>query len=485
MKRIGLVRMVYELEFELKVNFHFESSKVKNISSKEYAKLFPLDNDEYFDDKESRTLFGTVIPETKKRNSNFGYLIIESTFDLEEYDSLLEGSANIRPQLLVIHGLLTFLTKHIFVSFQSFSSTHFLVKKHISATLNSIKLKSDKIEYTEDLKIILGTIANSSYEKKVLIYTLFERWRKALYLELESEESYIHLDESVLAYIHILEVLSDEYKGIIKKKVKDRKILLINEIIECIRNAESPNVKQISKLLTEINDNQVTLKSKVSQMLIELNLDCLKSQNIVNRFVLHRNAIAHGRKDIYQDKVVYPLRPFFSLIKDIDENLEAIKILSAKTISNYFGLYAWEEEWDFLLFSELTPFTEVEEFVNNKEYETITPKDFMNGKVQGINPWTINRYYIKNKIKYSELEKILRNTFLNVNINKENCRILFDTAISLADSTIKELSEKAKLIVQKVDQNNWYFQSNLRDVLKDFEYYGKPLIWYGEYLTFR
>ena len=220
-------------------------------------------------------------------------------------------------------------------------------------------------------------------------------------------------------------------------------------------------------------------------MLSDLDLYNPKSKEIVLRFIEHRNSIAHGRKNIYQDKVVYPLKPFFSLIKDIDENLESIKILSAKTISNYLGLNAWDEEWDFLMLTEFTPFNIVKDFIDNQKYVTLSNEDFLNGTIDGIMPFTIAYYYLKGKISFLELEQTLKNIFSTSKITKENCRALFGASVSLADSSIEDLADKARQIVQKVDKNRWGYYSNIRDVIKDYEYHGLTLKWFEDWLTIR
>jgi hypothetical protein len=220
-------------------------------------------------------------------------------------------------------------------------------------------------------------------------------------------------------------------------------------------------------------------------MLSDLDLYNAKSKEIVLRFTEHRNSIAHGRRDIYQDKVVYPLKPFFSLIKDIDENLESIKILSAKTLSNYLGLNAWEEEWNFLMFTEFTPINIIKDFIGSEKYISVTNFDFLYGKVDGIMPFTILYYYLKGKISYLELEQTLRNIFLTSKINKENCKALFDASLPLADSSIQDLADKARQIIKNVDKNRWEYYSNIRDLIKDYEYHGLTLKWFEEWLIIK
>ncbi|RYX84979.1 hypothetical protein EON73_03060, partial [bacterium] len=347
MTKIGVARIVYELDFKLNTDFTFETSRVYTVSDVEFKILFPKEG--VLPEK----LSGIAIAEEK--SCPYGYLIIDSTFNLEPYDSLLEGSAKIRPQLLVIHGILTFLTNKVFITFQGFPRVQSIVEQHIKVNSDQKKLIVNRNNRKNDLEKILTEINNSNQEKRTLIFTLFERWRKALHFEEESEDSFLYFDESVLAYIHVLEVLADEYTKELSAEIKRRKKDLINEILSCTGDSGDKNIKKIGTLLNQLNSNQVTLKSKIIQMLKEFGLYSLKSDAIISRFIAHRNSIAHGRKNLYQDKVVFPLKPFFSFIKDIDENTETIKVLSARTISSYLGLNAWDAEWKSVLLNELSP----------------------------------------------------------------------------------------------------------------------------------
>jgi predicted transcriptional regulator len=359
-----------------------------------------------------------------------------------------------------------------------------MVREHITSANQAHLLSAEGVNHESDLNKILSAISTATHEKKVLIFTLFERWRKALYLEIESDESYIHLDEATLAYIHILEVLSDEYKQNLDIKIKEKRKELVTEILECA-NSENKGLRKITSLLNQINLNQITLKSKVIQMLQDLGLYDLKTDAIIVRFIGHRNSIAHGRKDIYQDKVVYPLKPFFSLIKDIDEDIEVIKILSACTISKYLELNAWTAEWEEIHFIEFTPLSTVMDFIDNQTYSMISNEDFINGKVEGIIPLTLSHYYLKSKISFSILEKALMSVLVTIDLNEDTCRSLFDAAVSLSDSLIDTLAEKCQQIIQAVHSNQWGYYSNIRDILKDYEYHGKKLNWFSEWLTER
>lgn len=70
--------MAYKLEFKLTANFTFQTSHVYTVSNKVYSGLFP--KSEPLPDE----IFGIKIPKEKEEEeSQFGHLIIDSTFDLE------------------------------------------------------------------------------------------------------------------------------------------------------------------------------------------------------------------------------------------------------------------------------------------------------------------------------------------------------------------------------------------------------------------
>lgn len=478
MSTIGFSRMAYEIDFKLSVNFTFQTSHIYTVSAKQFKNLF---SDEEQDDL-SDEVSGIKIPPRKERNSEYGYLIIDTTFDLEGYDSLLQGAAKKRPDLLIIQGILSFLTGQVFISFQNFSSQFNVVRYHIRAALKNIKLVVNKKIISTDLHLLLGQINKADVEKKILIFTMLERWRKALYFEVESEDNYLYTDEATLAYVHVLEVLSDEFKKSLGINIKNERKKLVLQILNCSKSSQSKNIKMLNGFLNQLNQNQVTLRSKLLNMMKELNINDLKTEAIVLRYIEHRNAIAHGRKNLYQDKLVFPLKPFFSFIKDINENLESIKILSAKCISSFLGLKVWNREWQMTLFMEPTPIAIVQNFLKTEKYKALSAKEFMNGAIDGITPETLIYYYSYKKIHFADLEVNLTNVILMSKPNKKNCQILFNVAAVLSDSQIMPIANKCKELIRTTYKNKWYLYSNIRDILKEFEYYDLKLKWFGEWL---
>jgi hypothetical protein len=467
----AILRRFYPLNFPLKANFRFRTSRVYTITKKEFK--------EY----ENRKRHPEEEPyEDEIRKNSLGCLVIESISMLKPYDALYEMAADLRPQLLIIYGILSFLTDEVFDPTQCFNNESFVTGEDVVLDTPKPLLSKEGENYSKDLEKILDLIEESKKDKQILLYSLFERWRKALFLMKESDGNWIHVDEAVLAYIHIFEVLSDEFKKQLKTEVKENRERLINAIIARANGDDNKKYEDIDKLITEASDNRVTLKPKVMCMLKEMNLLNPKTEAIIVRFIEHRNAIAHGRKDLYQDKVVFPLKPFFSFIKDTNENIEIIKVFAARVISQYIGLKRWEPEWRWALVIAPPPFNLVKEFIFKKSYQNITEADIIDGVFDGVDPRSLYIYYIKNKISFDDLENALAKVITSSTLKKEECQALFNVAVILADSKSIDVANTAREIVRKSHTKQWYFYSNIRDALKEVEYYNKTLFWFPEWL---
>jgi hypothetical protein len=479
MKSIGFQRSVYVLDFKLKIDFCFETSHVYSISQRRYDKMFPKHNE--INLSEYKDLFREDVPERKERKNKFDYLIIDSTFEIHSYDSLYEGAAKIRPSIIVINGILSFITNRAIIPAMSPESHSGIISKHIIFKKEKpiAICKGDNL--STDLERLLNTITTADSEKRILFFSVLERWRKALYLEQESVDSDVFKDESVLAYMHVLEVLSDEFKAELGKAADKQREDTVNKIIEIVQ-VDKSNRKDLVKLLNTYENMKNSLKAKIFQMLNSLNLDNLKTRNIVERFIDHRNSIAHGRKNLFQETLIFPLPQFFSFIKDVDEDVELIKILAARCISKLFDMDLWEFEWDYKLLCERLPFKYVEEFIAKQEYNKFKGEDFFEYKENNVSPYALAFYYKKGKLSLENLEHSLEKVIISTKRRKEKYQQLFEAAVILSDSEKQTLDNKCRRIVSVVYQKQWFYYSNIRDVIKDYEYHGKKLLWFEEWL---
>lgn len=464
---IGFQRSAYRLEFRLKADSFFQKSRIYSINQKQFEKIFPWENE-----------MGTPI---EKNESEFGYLIIDSTYELESYDSHIQGAAKIRPDILIILGILSFVTGEVFIPANSFTASHSMVANHIQDETENSTLECNKHRLSNFLTKVLNQIKVASFEKKVLCFTIFERFRKALYLEKESEDNDIFIDESVLAYMHILEVLSDEFKDELNEENGIKRTVLSKKIISYAKENNSQS-KEIIRLINTWDNTRVSLKSKIFHLLSTFNLDNIKSKAIVERFIEHRNGIAHGRKNLYQEKLVFPLPQFFSFIKDIDEDVELIKILAARCIAKFLTIDLWKTEWEFKLQTEFMPLDVVKEFVKNFISNEKQNQTFLRKGLNDIYLHTLTYYYRKNKLSFLQLENTIGDIIIKCKKAKYVYQRLFEASVILADSSKSGLAKKSKKIVSDVYHNKWNYHSNIRDVIKEYQYHGKELVWYEAWL---
>lgn len=73
--------------------------------------------------------------------------------------------------------------------------------------------------YSNDLNVLLEQLEKR--ESKSLVITLLNRWRKALYMENESEVNTFH-DEAILTHFHTFELLVGYYYEDLKKEANEK-----------------------------------------------------------------------------------------------------------------------------------------------------------------------------------------------------------------------------------------------------------------------
>lgn len=217
-------------------------------------------------------------------------------------------------------------------------------------------------------------------------------------------------------------------------------------------------------------------------MLDKLNLLNGKSQAIVERFLVHRNAIAHGQKGLYEDWAIYPLKPFFTQINDIYESIETIRIATGRTIAAYKGLGLWQKEWDSLMETEPAPYELVQKFQRNKSLINLSPDDFISGTVDGVTPGVLAYYFLKGKLKPIPFEQILTDFVVQVIPDEDNAMDLLYITIVLADSSNQTTAARYRDTISQLRQSDWTARSTYSDVLKEIEHQGFSLSWFPEFL---
>lgn len=423
-------------------------------------------------------------PENIEREYIDCYLVIEIESELNLNSSIQESVEKSRPRYLIILSILSFFIGEVFTVSQNRSR-----ETKIGNIIKNNEMKTlfiyNGINRTDDLSKLLVFINTSSQSNRRLIYSLFDRWRKALYLETESEDTFLYHDEALLAYYHILELLSSAYDSQLKKDTK----FLINNFLDKLlgdifhftkKSLEQEKSNKI-KLLEEILITEIPIKVRIHYMLNKFKMLNIKSKEIVEKLIKDRNAVAHGR-EVYQDNVIFPLPPFFPLVKDLFNEIALAKIISARAIAAHLGLNIWKKEWTNLLRDFGTPYEVVHEFIQNKYYLNISSKDFINGKINKVKPYTIYYYTVIGKIKLSKFQEIVGQTIIDTEVTKVNALELLESCILLSDSPNLELCEKCKQIIQISYNKKWITLSDLKDIFIYLQYKEFKTSWFQQFL---
>jgi hypothetical protein len=415
------------------------------------------------------------------------YLIIDSFCELEAYDRISELAAVTRPRILLILNIICFVTGKAFTTFgfhHSFSTVadNPEAEKQVFAP----RLLVEEEDLTAELTELLHAMQQLEAGKRTLVYSLLDRWRKASYLEDESTDSFLYEDETILACFHIFELLANEYGGLIDSD-SDQKIQVFTadllENVYFIRNSQSQ--AELAKLIGSTISAYKTVKPRILRMMQELGLLERKSQALIERFLNHRNAIAHGRVNLYEDKAIYPLKPFFTHVKDIYEDTESIRIASARAIAAYLGISLWHQEWEDLLESEPPTYEQVQEFNRQRAYEGLSWEQLETGTAEGINVGVLVHYYRKGTLKLSPLMLALKAYILSVELREDNASLVLYAAAILADSPDEAIAVRARELLTQLKDSELRERFDMRDVLKELAYQGKEPQWLKTFLIER
>ena len=223
--------------------------------------------------------------------------------------------------------------------------------------------------------------------------------------------------ETLLSYFHILELLTTKYetkqKSELKRKISDFTKSILEESFLFDGNHLKSETTAKSKIIEGLLFPELSVISKIFYMFKEQGILTYRLKAFIANFVKDRNAVAHGRQ-VYQDRVIFPVPPFFPLIKIRDYPEEFYRILTAKAIANYIGIGLYSHQWDEISKSIIPTFDELRQFQRENKYIGLTNQDFCSGKVNDITPFVISHYLTSKKLKHTEA--------LEIQIGRASCR---------------------------------------------------------------
>lgn len=412
-----------------------------------------------------------------------GQLIIESIKEINQIDGPHEINRYIRPDLLVIEGILSYFTGSLFTVYQLTSSEQQISDENqtLFEEAPRAKIIVEGNDYSNDLDTLLFKLGKIEF--KSLIITLLDRWRKALYMVSESEVNTFH-DEAILTHFHIFELLVGYYYEDFQKEAHEKtKEFLISFASETLNqrgsNLENTVNTKFKLLKGILVSDEASITTKINYFLKQYGILDDQTYALISRLVKIRNSIAHGRIT-YKDKLIWPLPPFFNLTNESNVVIPQISIMTARAIALHLGLNTWKEEWEVTHVS-LPPSDEVlSQFIGEeKEHVEASSIELLNGEYKNITVISIIQFFIENQKRYSllDLENVLSKIIIEITINEENCEQLFLASVLLCDSEDHEISCIAKRNVAITHKNDWYGYSNIKDVVRYFDYYGITVRW--------
>ncbi|MCR9228768.1 MAG: hypothetical protein NXH90_15220 [Flavobacteriaceae bacterium] len=215
-----------------------------------------------------------------------------------------------------------------------------------------------------DLNKIVTLTESKNENEKRLFYSLIDRHRKAMYLEKESEENMIHDDEVLLSHFHILELLSTKYytkqKQLAKQSIKLFSEKILRDIYQLEGNLFQSELGSKTKLVESMFISELPVASKIMFMFREQGILTHRLKAFISDLVKDRNSVARGRQ-VYQERVIFPVPPFFPLIRNREYSFEMLRILSGRSIALFLGLNHLEEEWS--EFPYFLPFVHISFFL--------------------------------------------------------------------------------------------------------------------------
>lgn len=413
-----------------------------------------------------------------------GELRLTSIKKLDAIDGVIEMARYVRPDLLIIQGILSFFAGTVFTVYEKIRDRKQVLPKEIkiSKKYNRFLLTINGIDHSNDLRRVLEVLNGPSSDRSLLI-TLLDRWRKAIYMDFESEVDTYH-DEAILTHFHILELLVGEYyEGFKVESNTEIRAFLQRFASDFLnqrgRHLEETVNKKFNVLKEVLVSDEASVATKLNYFLKKYNLLDDQTYSLVNKLVKIRNAIAHGRIT-YRGKLIWPLPPFFNLTNESHVITSQISIFTARAIALHFGLKAWEEEWG-EVHEGLYPSDEtILSFVKDEEERALcSPQSLLSGKHKHITVESIVDMYIFNrrKLTLSDMEHVLFKVIKEIQVSENNSHKLFFASVLLSDSADPSISQIAQDNVKKIHNNNWLDYSNIKDIVRYFDFHGIHVKW--------
>ncbi|MEO1783962.1 hypothetical protein V4762_02670 [Thermodesulfobium sp. 4217-1] len=352
---------------------------------------------------------------TQDKNSNENSLekhneiTIITKFELEQNEPILEAARYSRKNLLIVEGIITFF---IGLPLSEVRCDESLMRcSPIFYDKQNLHMYIEGINYTSDLIKLLDRVGNEHEP----VISLLDRWRKAVFLKYESSESDLYNEEAILSFFLIFELLGESVKDGLKNKLTNNiKHILQNYYEELYLSnfqVEQMINKKIKPIKSVLIGDYLPLRIKIEFFLKKYDMLDLTTSNFVENIIKTRNTIAHGRinnRTNSKEKFIWPISPFFNLVRDSYNIVELLYYMTAIMISKFLGLNRWIDIWKDIKACFSPPIELIKDFFDNKlDNEIFNTEMLLTGNQYNITWRTIFQSYIShfNSLKLNKMEK--------------------------------------------------------------------------------
>lgn len=372
-----------------------------------------------------------------------------------------EAMARNRPKIIAIADVISFLIGYPITIYDIESQSY-----NVESSKETMEIDITKFIYGgQDFSFQLNKILSKIETNKNITLSLLDKWNKANYL-LEADDSHVlYLDEAMLNYFHVIELLSDitkrKYEKILDKKseellnsfYKDTGYLHQNQIVD--------KVNQKKKLLKEVLIGDfIPLKDRYKYFLSYHNLLDDRVSFFIDELIKVRNSLAHGRVAQNIDVMEYPLTPFYNITRLEGRLVTPIGILTAVSISKFIGIHIWEYEWN-----EIKQLLEPSPDLVVDFLEGRLDVDINNKNEHNLTWYSLFLYYLTCKDKWKKvIESRVKLELSKRQLKNLDLPNLYEIAVILIDTEDRQLFKMLSYVITKIVEGNEFRWSNYRDI---------------------
>lgn len=394
-------------------------------------------------------------------------IIFKDIQGCSEVANHIEAAARFRPKIISIIDIISFLIGDS-ITIYDIESQSYGIKFE-----EEVREKSDNIfiyknvDFRPQLEQILLRIEID----KFTTLSLLDKWNKANFLLNEDDSHVLYLDEALINYFNIIEILADTTKKEYEKYIDEQSVALLNEFYTNIGNLDQNKIQekinQKKKFLKEILVGEfLSLSDKFKYFLRTHKLLDDNLSYFVDKIIKIRNSLAHGRVVHNLSLMEYPLSPFYNIVSAESHSVLPIILLTGFSISKYIGINIWENEWEEIKKQLEPPPTLVADFLKDKIIVDINSANKYN-----LTWYSLFLYYLTCKTRErKEIELRVKFELGKFKFEDLDFQNLYEISVILINTKDDELYQLLSKVIIEIINNQYYRWLDYKDIFMYLEF---------------